>query len=679
MSSKRSTNLAIAEEEDTARTLSGWRSQKLTALKLKCNQYSLSEQGNKEEVIHRLMEHMEKLLLDSQDYASDGDTTDDPEERPDSHETDETVHYGDDFLDLESGTINDLEEDGSDNSRNNVATNENDEHHPAISNNDEDNNDNANGDFQPDQHQQQQQQHQQHQQQLQNSGQLSQAQNDDAATAVQLILQELRNVQSEVRSLSGKHSTLDKKVKQSLKKSALPPSPSHQQDTRKRKSSHRDQHKHDQPSKKRGKQASSHQRTHHSDNLTVTFANSTNTAQPTPSHSTTGTNNNQINTNPHNQPQYQFQPPGAQGPYVPYHASFVPTAPLPAPHLDGSTVATATASATTGMSNIQPSYVYDPWNAFQNPFVPPSIKENLLKRIENRQFVDFIDLLPENQMNSIDGACNTDDASFVVEKSSGCLKQKQDSAAKVTRVKVNTFHRWCTAWCNFSQAYLHFHPEEYHDLFMYHSNFVTLVCRFKYEACYNYDAAFRLSMANQKDLASKTCFWKSVNTELRDRYCSDNALSKCTYCKASGHYESSCSVKQKHKSETLPAQLAAALSTVQLVQQQQPSGSTAQYTSQAQAWRNNNNSSNNNNNSNSNNNNNNNNNSFRPPKNNNKSNGSSSVPASQKYCWRFDKNVYCAKPPCPFRHACQTCGSTAHGYYHCYQTTSTNFLPVSGP
>ena len=105
---------------------------------------------------------------------------------------------------------------------------------------------------------------------------------------------------------------------------------------------------------------------------------------------------------------------------------------------------------------------------------------------------------------------------------------------------------------------------------MYFCNFVTLVNRYKYEACYNYDANFRLSIANQKDLANKTCHWATVNTEIRDKYRSDNALSKCTYCKASGHYDSSCSVKRKHESETLPAQLAAALATVQFTQQQQP-------------------------------------------------------------------------------------------------------------
>ena len=55
------------------------------------------------------------------------------------------------------------------------------------------------------------------------------------------------------------------------------------------------------------------------------------------------------------------------------------------------------------MSSVQP---YDPWNAFRNPFVPPSIKETVVKKIESRQFVDFIDLLPENQVTSIDSQKN---------------------------------------------------------------------------------------------------------------------------------------------------------------------------------------------------------------------------------------------------------------------------------
>ena len=77
-----------------------------------------------------------------------------------------------------------------------------------------------------------------------------------------------------------------------------------------------------------------------------------------------------------------------------------------------------------------------PWNTFHSPFVPPSIKEPTLKKIENRQFVDFIDLLPENQINSIDGSHTTDDPHFDVEKATGYVKQNRSESKGVTRVRA---------------------------------------------------------------------------------------------------------------------------------------------------------------------------------------------------------------------------------------------------
>ena len=161
----------------------------------------------------------------------------------------------------------------------------------------------------------------------------------------------------------------------------------------------------------------------------------------------------------------------------------------------------------------------------------------------------------------------------------------------------------------------------------------------------------------------KTCHWSVVNTELRDRYCCDNALSKCTYCKASGHYESACSVKQKDKANTLPAQLAAALNTVQIAQQQ-PSVASNQGTHTQTQPRNNNGNGNRNN--------------FRSSTNNQRG-SSSPIPASQKYCWRFAKAWPCDKSRCQFLHMCEKCGSTDHGKNKCDQTTSSNFYPLGGP
>ena len=91
MPSKRSANLAIANDEDKTRTLNDWRSLKLPALRLKCNQYDLSEGGNKDDIIERLLDHFEKVLQQEEDERMlelendmhdfhDDELTDEPEE-----------------------------------------------------------------------------------------------------------------------------------------------------------------------------------------------------------------------------------------------------------------------------------------------------------------------------------------------------------------------------------------------------------------------------------------------------------------------------------------------------------------------------------------------------------------------------------------------------------------------
>ena len=58
-----------------------------------------------------------------------------------------------------------------------------------------------------------------------------------------------------------------------------------------------------------------------------------------------------------------------------------------------------------------------------------------MKKIEDRQFVDFQDLHPENQAAEI---VNSSDGAFItVDQDSGLLRQKDQSHKKV---KVNSFH-----------------------------------------------------------------------------------------------------------------------------------------------------------------------------------------------------------------------------------------------
>ena len=134
----------------------------------------------------------------------------------------------------------------------------------------------------------------------------------------------------------------------------------------------------------------------------------------------------------------------------------------------------------------------NPWAAFVNPFTPPPITPTQLKKIENREFVDFADLLPENQASSLSSFF---DKPTIEIDANGTLTHKDH---KTKRTKVNSFHRWCSAWCIFAQAHLHFHPEDFFQLFSYHALMVQHVSQYKFEACYAYDNAFRIMIQSER-------------------------------------------------------------------------------------------------------------------------------------------------------------------------------------
>ena len=664
---KRAAEFALIREEDANRTMSNWRSLGLPALRLKCNLYHLSEGGKKDEIILRLVNELENLQRNEENTQTDniGNNTPNPEEPP-ANPSEENA--GDDILDLQNnydiselddeyneyingeqdgGTVEEDEtgedtaviQNGGDSERTRTENSrERDRSPAAIINGDQNNiavtdttvkttlastnNGGARKTRQPG-----------------TSEQTGQTTNEQFA----LILQEMRNVRSEVTSLKSKHDSLEKRVSKSLTKN-----PSSSTASRKRPPTNTSTNRDRQPPQKVSKP--DHQQ--RSVRITTdTPAQTAYTRSPPPTSPT-------ISVNQHaTPPDSQLQHP-AQNDLLLQQAI---AQSLNDPGISAQPPTQGDSLATTGMSVQSPSFTSpanDPWDSWINPFMPPSIKDTQLKKIEEGQFVDFIDLLPENQIASIEGS-QDNGPGIDVEKPSGYLKQKDNKARKV---RVNTFQRWSTAWCIFSQAHLHYHPRDYYELFTYHATFVEFISEYKFEACFNYDRDFRLSIANQRNVDPKRrkAFWSVPSEKIRNRYLNNhNSLTKCEYCKGPGHYISNCSQKQKDESKTLPAQLAAALSMTktQLVQhEQQASQQTSSQASQ-QTWTNNNNS-------------------FRAPKNNQSSGGR--IPASKKPCWRFQIKP-CHKPPCQFLHACENCGDTKHGSSTCYQTTSTNFIPLMGP
>ena len=292
--------------------------------------------------------------------------------------------------------------------------------------------------------------------------------------------------------------------------------------------------------------------------------------------------------------------------------------------------------------------------------MPPALKETVLKKIEDRIFVDFQDLHPDNQMADYTNSTNT--PIIQVDQHSGLLSQKDFA---IRKAKINSYQRWSSCWMIFAQAHLHYHPEDYYLLFSYHAIMVENFNTYRYDACVKYDRNFRLSLANQRTLAPnrKTVHWTELNQAIKNWTLAGQELTRCDYCKGTGHTANNCRQKQEDEARNLPRQIAAAITEVfphSNHYQQPPRPQQTNYS----AFRGRQNSNNNNNNPNQ-------------QVQQSPTNPNAVIPPHQKPCRRFNSNVPCAKPPCQFLHACSGCGLSNHNLTTCYRSSSTNFIPVS--
>ena len=315
-----------------------------------------------------------------------------------------------------------------------------------------------------------------------------------------------------------------------------------------------------------------------------------------------------------------------------------------------------TAVSGTNISNLTTGTTpSDPWASFRNPFTPPALKEAELKKIEERKFVDFTDLLPENQATDI--TISSDEPAIDIDKSTGILTHNDH---RVKKARVTSFHRWSQAWSKFAQAHLHYHPYDYFELFKYHATMIQHFNKYKFDACFKYDRDFRLTIQSERNMppTERTCWWSRESEDLRNRHLINNPLPVCEKCSIPGHTEKTCRRKDSKETNTnLASVLSQALFPVaqQLSKQPQPPGAASN-----PPWKT----------ASSN---------FRPqPFTTNNNNNSNKLPPSKKYCWRYAQGTPCSKPPCIFLHSCEICGEK-HGTHSCDKNTSTNFIPISGP
>ena len=295
-----------------------------------------------------------------------------------------------------------------------------------------------------------------------------------------------------------------------------------------------------------------------------------------------------------------------------------------------------------------------------NPFLPPSIKVSILKKIHRREFVDFEELLPGNQISS---AISKHESCISIDRKSQTLKFDKD---KVKKEKVDTLGKWMLAWNAFLQAHLHYHPTDFYRLSCYQKLFCQLANKYKFDACVSYDRYFRLSMANQQTLSAdlRSVSWTSVCEEYRAMYLIDNPLPHCFQCKPKGHFAQNCPDRKTTQADTtLSPTLTGQQSNFRRSRpstqqyQQQPSG----YYNQQQAQRFP---------------------QFHIPQQQpiqQQQQPQQPQPASAKPCFRFNGTGSCSKPPCPFQHVCSICFRSSHAAKDCYAQSSSTFRPQPQP
>ena len=290
-------------------------------------------------------------------------------------------------------------------------------------------------------------------------------------------------------------------------------------------------------------------------------------------------------------------------------------------------------------------------NITGNPFLPPSIKVSLLRKIYREEYVDFEELLPTNHVAS---AMARHESVISIDRKSQTLRFDKD---KIKKEKVDSLGKWMMAWNLYMQAYLHYHPNNYFKLFSYQKLFCQLANKYRFDACANYDMYFRRSMANQQmlDANERSVFWCRISEEYRAMYLMDFPLPTCFDCKGRGHYAKNCPHKGQtdnvsHSSAVVAYPTTAPSSSFrrqrshnnQQQQQQQHQTTNVQATQQQAAQR-------------------------------------STVSAQVKPCFRFNGTGQCNKPPCQFLHICSICFKDNHAAKDCYTQSSSTFRPGTQP
>ena len=129
----------------------------------------------------------------------------------------------------------------------------------------------------------------------------------------------------------------------------------------------------------------------------------------------------------------------------------------------------------------------------------PLLSAKLRNAIEQREYVDFAQLLPTTLYAA---SRPSQIVNFSIQPSSesgeGGLSVR---SAPKQAVRINNFQQWLEAWNVFARVTVSFHPHLASQLFAYQDAICTFNGHYRFTAWYAYDVAFRIGMAADKSLS----------------------------------------------------------------------------------------------------------------------------------------------------------------------------------
>ena len=176
-----------------------------------------------------------------------------------------------------------------------------------------------------------------------------------------------------------------------------------------------------------------------------------------------------------------------------------------------------------------------------NPFIPPPLKDTILKRIEKRQY---------RFQRAYSYSAITNEGVFPDGRTINNRRGESGVARRpAPKEKVVDLSSWMVAWNSYVQAYLHFKPHMFYLLFSYQRIFCRFASTYKFEDVYAYDKDVRMLIASQTTLlpAQRTVAWDGIHNESMSMYMKNNVSRTsgpvCYSCKVPGHYASACPQK----------------------------------------------------------------------------------------------------------------------------------------